>query len=44
MPISRGIGLEIDALGQRAVSRVAFIGYMHNNAYYGKWQAGNGRR
>ena len=39
--IARGLGLEIDALGQRALSRVVFIACMHNNAYHGKWQAGN---
>ena len=38
VPIPRGIGLEIDALGQTALSRVVFIGYMHNNAYYGEGQ------
>ena len=38
MPIPRGIGLEIDALGQRALSRVVFIACMHNNANFGKWQ------
>ena len=44
VPVPGGIGLEIDALGQRALSRVVFIGDMHNNAYYGKSQEGNVRR